>query len=68
MKRILVWDIPTRLFHVLLAASFTVAWLSSESDQWLSVHTFFGYLMCGLIGFRLIRAIKLLIRCRFLRN
>ena len=54
MKRILVWDIPTRLFHGLLATSFIVAWLSSESDEWLSVHTFFGYLMIGLIGFRLI--------------
>lgn len=54
MKRILIWDIPTRLFHWLLATSFVVAWLSSESDQWLSVHTFFGYLMLGLIGFRLI--------------
>jgi cytochrome b len=54
MKRILVWDVPTRLFHWLLATSFAVAWLTSESDQWLSVHTFFGYLMLGLIGFRLI--------------
>lgn len=54
MKRILVWDVPTRLFHWLFVASFAVAWLTSESDQWLSVHTFFGYLMLGLIGFRLI--------------
>lgn len=54
MKRILVWDIPTRFFHWLLATSFVVAWLSSESDQWLSVHSFFGYLMLGLIVFRLI--------------
>lgn len=54
MKRILVWDIPTRLFHWLLVTSFTAAWLTSESDRWLSVHTFFGYLMLGLLGFRLI--------------
>jgi cytochrome b len=54
MKPILVWDIPTRLFHWLLAGSFAAAWISSESDQWLSVHTFFGYLMLGLIGFRLV--------------
>jgi cytochrome b len=54
MKPILVWDIPTRLFHWLLAGSFAVAWFSSESDQWLSVHTFAGYLMLGLIGFRLV--------------
>ncbi|MBI4740070.1 MAG: cytochrome b/b6 domain-containing protein [Betaproteobacteria bacterium] len=54
MKRILVWDIPTRLFHWLLAASFAVAWASSGSDEWLSVHGFSGYLMLGLIVFRLI--------------
>ena len=54
MHRILVWDIPTRLFHWLFAASFTAAWLTSESDEWLSFHTFFGYLMLGLIGFRLV--------------
>lgn len=54
MKRILVWDVPTRLFHWLFAASFAVAWITSENDRWLSVHTFFGYLMLGLIGFRLI--------------
>ncbi len=54
MKRILIWDVPTRLLHWLFATSFVVAWLTSEDDQWLSVHTFFGYLMLGLIGFRLI--------------
>lgn len=54
MKRILIWDVPTRLFHWLFATSFAVAWLTSGNDQWLSVHTFFGYLMLGLIGFRLI--------------
>lgn len=54
MKRILIWDVPTRLFHWLFAISFAVAWITSENDQWLSVHTFFGYLMLGLIGFRLI--------------
>lgn len=54
MQRILVWDLPTRLFHWLFAASFVAAWLTSESDEWLSFHTFFGYLMLGLIGFRLV--------------
>lgn len=53
-KRILVWDLPTRVFHWLLAISFTAAWYISESDQWLSFHTFFGYLMLCLICFRLI--------------
>ena len=53
-QRILVWDVPTRIFHWLLAISFAAAWLTSDSDEWLSVHTFFGYLMLGLIGFRLV--------------
>lgn len=54
MQRILVWDVPTRLFHWLFASSFVAAWITSESDEWLSIHSFFGYLMLGLIGFRLI--------------
>lgn len=54
MQRTLIWDIPTRLFHWTLALSFALAWLTSESDSWLSVHVFVGYLMLGLIGFRLV--------------
>lgn len=52
--KILIWDLPTRLFHWLFAASFTVAWLTSEADGWLNVHVFAGYLMLGLLGFRLL--------------
>ena len=54
MTRVLIWDLPTRLFHWLLAASFAVAWVTSGSDQWLSLHTFAGYVMLGLIGFRVL--------------
>lgn len=54
MKSILVWDLPLRLFHWLFAASFAGAWLTAEADEWLSLHTFLGYLMLGLIGFRLV--------------
>ncbi len=52
--RTLVWDIPTRLFHWLFAASFAVAWLTAEGDEHLAVHVFCGYLMLGLIAFRLL--------------
>jgi cytochrome b len=52
--KILVWDIPTRLFHWLFAGAFATAWLTSDSDSWLNVHVFAGYLMLGLLGFRLI--------------
>jgi cytochrome b len=34
--------------------SFAGAWLTTESDQWLSVHVFLGYLMLGLVGFRVL--------------
>lgn len=54
MQRTLIWDLPTRLFHWTLASSFAIAWLTSESDSWLAVHVFVGYLMLGLVGFRLV--------------
>jgi cytochrome b len=53
VKRTLVWDSPTRLFHWLLVTCFAGAWLTSTSDRWLSIHIFLGYGMLGLIGFRL---------------
>lgn len=52
--KILVWDLPTRLFHWLLALSFVVAWLTSDTNRWLDVHVFAGYLLAGLITFRLV--------------
>ena len=52
--KILIWDLPTRLFHWLLAASFVVAYVSAGEDGWLDVHVFSGYLMLGLLGFRLV--------------
>lgn len=54
MQRILVWDIPTRLFHWLLAASFAGAWLTAESERWRDVHVVLGYTFAGLLAFRLL--------------
>ena len=54
MQRTLIWDLPTRLFHWALASSFAIAWLTSEGDRWLAIHVFVGYLMLGLVGFRLV--------------
>jgi len=54
MQRHLIWDIPTRLFHWTLAGSFALAWLTSEGDEWRSIHVFLGYLMLGLVVFRLV--------------
>lgn len=53
MQRTLIWDLPTRLFHWTLASSFAIAWLTSDGDQWQAIHVFAGYLMLGLVGFRL---------------
>jgi cytochrome b len=54
MKPILVWDLPVRLFHWSLAAAFTVAYLTGESERYRDIHIVCGYLVGGLIVFRLL--------------
>lgn len=49
-----VWDIPTRLFHWLLALSFVGAFVTAESERTRDLHLLFGYTLLGLIGFRLL--------------
>jgi cytochrome b len=51
-KGIKVWDLPLRLFHWGVAACFGAAWLTS-GDRWLDFHVFTGYLLGGLLLFRL---------------
>ena len=53
-ERTLIWDLPVRLFHWTLAASFAGAWLTSESEHWRDIHIACGYTMAGLIAFRLV--------------
>ncbi len=53
-KTILVWDIPTRVFHWLLVICFAGAWLTSESERLQMIHYAFGYSACALVLFRLI--------------
>jgi cytochrome b len=53
-NRVLVWDLPTRLFHWLLAASFLGAYLISEGERWRALHALLGYTAAGLIAFRLL--------------
>ncbi|HET8707503.1 MAG TPA: cytochrome b/b6 domain-containing protein [Pseudomonadales bacterium] len=53
-NKILVWDLPTRLFHWLLATSFIGAYLTSESERLRNIHVMLGYTLIGLIAFRLI--------------
>ncbi|MDD1628277.1 MAG: cytochrome b/b6 domain-containing protein [Methylococcaceae bacterium] len=47
-----VWDLPLRLFHWLLVAGFVVAYLTE--DELLTVHVWAGYLVFGLLLFRLV--------------
>lgn len=54
--RIFVWDLPVRLFHWLLAASFAGAFLTADSERYRDVHVVLGYTVLGLIAFRLLWA------------
>jgi cytochrome b len=53
-QRILVWDIPTRVFHWLLVLSFVGAYLTAESELDRDIHVVLGYTLLGLIAFRLL--------------
>jgi cytochrome b len=53
-QRILVWDVPTRVFHWLLVASFAGAFITSESERYRDIHVLLGYTLLGLIVFRLV--------------
>ena len=53
-SRILVWDIPTRIFHWALVTCFVIAYLTSESERWQLWHITAGYTFGVLLLFRLI--------------
>ncbi|MBU6436404.1 MAG: cytochrome b/b6 domain-containing protein [Betaproteobacteria bacterium] len=50
----LVWDVPVRVFHWLLALSFAGAYVTAESERWRDVHVLLGYTVLGLVIFRLL--------------
>jgi cytochrome b len=54
IERILVWDVPTRVFHWSLVLSFCGAFVTSESDRYRDVHVMLGYTVLGLVAFRLL--------------
>lgn len=51
-----VWDVPTRVFHWSLVTLVAVAWATAESESEFvfQIHLLAGYLVLGLILFRLI--------------
>ena len=53
-KKILVWDLPTRVFHWLFAIAFLAAWLMSDDDRYLYAHSYAGYVMTALLIFRIV--------------
>ena len=53
-KSVRVWDLPTRVFHWSLVASFATAFLTSESERLRDIHVIAGYTLAGLIVFRLL--------------
>lgn len=52
--KILVWDLPTRLFHWLFAGSFVVAYVTGEAESLFPLHVFAGLLMLVLVAYRLV--------------
>ena len=52
--RILVWDLPTRVFHWLLALSFAGAFLTADSERVRDIHVALGYGFLGLLAFRVV--------------
>lgn len=53
-RAIRVWDLPTRIFHWSLVASFAIAFLTAESEKVRDIHVAAGYTLAGLIVFRLL--------------
>lgn len=53
-NRILVWDVPTRVFHWTMVLSFSVAYLTAESERTRDLHVAFGYILLGMLVFRLV--------------
>jgi cytochrome b len=47
-----VWDLPLRIFHWLLVIAFFIAYFTE--DELLTVHVWSGYLISGLLVFRLV--------------
>jgi cytochrome b len=51
---VLVWDLPTRIGHWLLAGGFVLAWITGESEEWRLIHVLAGGTVVGVVLFRLL--------------
>ncbi|MDD5300803.1 MAG: cytochrome b/b6 domain-containing protein [Gallionella sp.] len=52
MKRILVWDIPTRIGHWLLVTAFILTFITGDSEVQRLRHVAAGYSVAGILVFR----------------
>jgi cytochrome b len=53
--RRLVWDLPLRVFHWLFAAAVAACWITAKVGfDWMQYHFYLGYLVIGLLIFRVI--------------
>jgi cytochrome b len=50
---VLVWDLPTRVFHWTLVVCFISAMATGDPDRFRDLHVYFGYVVLGLICFRI---------------
>jgi cytochrome b len=48
---VIVWDVPTRVFHLLLITAVAACWWSYSVDR-MSLHRLCGYAAAGLLAFR----------------
>jgi cytochrome b len=53
-EKVLVWDMPTRVFHWLMVLCFAGAYLTAESERWRLIHVTLGYTLGGLVAFRIV--------------
>jgi cytochrome b len=54
MHPVLVWDLPTRVFHWTLVVFFFSALATGDPDRFRDLHVYFGYVVLGLICFRIV--------------
>jgi len=58
MKRVLIWDVPVRLFHGLLGVAFVIAFaipfLSGDDGPLFSIHMLFGAIAAFMVLLRLV--------------
>lgn len=52
-SRVVLWDIPTRLFHWLIVGCVLLSWWSAEQQQY-AVHEYSGYTVIVLVVFRIL--------------